>query len=162
MNDDDAAAFKSVIAMALEGTTCRTVSQKYYEMMSDTIRTSDPATWTAYTELFTRIRTMYRSFDDHERIAYLVPIIKTHDIKTDELLDGDCSICLRPLRGPSKIVRVRAAAPCGPETCGHFFHSWCLGAMEIHNAVGKCPVCRAQLDPILQYWYDHESTPPRF
>ena len=162
MNEDDAATFKSVISMALEGTTCRTVSSKYYDVMSETIRASDPATWSAFTELFTRLRSMYRPYDDYERLAHLLPVTKCHDTKTGETLDGDCSICLRPLRGPSKIVRVRAASPRGPAACGHFFHAWCLGAMEIHHAIGKCPVCRAHLDPVVQYWNDHECTPPRF
>jgi hypothetical protein len=164
MNDDDAATFQTVITVALEGTTCRTVSNRYYTTLVDTIWKNDPVTWMAFTELFTRIRSKYRSHDEHERLSHLVPMEKCVDAKTAEALRGDCAICLRALYGPSKIARVRASSPNGPETCGHFFHAWCLGALEINSpaTTTTCPICRAQLDPCEKYWHDHESTPPKF
>lgn len=152
----------AVLALVLEGSSTNLSTLPYYNKVAKHAMERDPALMSTIRELVAHITAKYRSARQYEFHADRVPVTKQTDRRVRAALQSDCAICLRPLRQGS-LARLRAASGRADE-CGHFFHSHCIGEYELRNlhATKSCPVCRAELGPVVTKWLDHESHRPLF
>lgn len=144
--------------------TWTTTSTVYYDRVARLVETSDPETMSLFHSLISRVRQKYRSFAEHERRVQCVPLTKNTDASVSEALGDVCCVCLTPLSGPNRVVRLRPASG-NAETCGHFLHCRCLLRLQPSTVTGRvsCPMCRVDLGrPPVRTWIDMEGATPQF
>lgn len=158
-----------LLAQVLDGPVLTYASATYYARLADRVAAADPATVEAADAFASRVLAKYRSHREHALVSALVPFERSETARVRAALDRDCAICLKPLRGPRRLVRARAAGDADadadappPARCGHFFHAECFAEFDacLGAAPRACPLCRASLAPA--FWEDHESDAPRF
>lgn len=109
--------------------------------------------------LAARVRGSYRTFLEHQHHVLAVPL-ERQGFCVDR--DDDCACCLKPLKGPRKIARLRTPDD-DPEKCAHVFHLECALHIEPDpSGVIKCPLCRAVIGPVMRTWLDTENAVPEF
>jgi hypothetical protein len=135
----------------------------YYARLAEHVAAHDPETVALADALTARVRGTYRSQREHALVSSLVPFVRAEEPRVAAALDADCAICLKPLRGPHRLIRLRAASG-GAGLCGHFFHRHCFVDYEacalVQSARRACPLCRADLS--YTAWEDHEADCPRY
>lgn len=159
--DDD--AFANVAAIVLGGSPCNLVTMPYYDRLTQHIRKHDEPLNAAMAAVFEGLQ-KYRTPQQFAHAVGCVPFEKQPDSHMKAALDGDCAICLRPLNGSQRVLRLRAESD-DPAQCGHLFHANCLANWELRldpGAPKQCPVCRARLGIALNCWADLERKLPRF
>ena len=139
MEDDP--VFRDVISLVLDGCPSTAITGDYFSKVAGHIRVCDPRTYQLLTDLVTQLRTSYRSSAEFSRCIDHIPVTKTPDARVASMLATDCVVCLKPLLGSARIVRVRAASR-DPTLCGHFFHHECFKKLQRHDSARRCPVCR--------------------
>lgn len=150
-----------LLSQVLDGPLLTFVGAAYYARLAEHVSVHDPATLDIADALVSRVRAMYRSQREHALVSALVPFVRSESPRVRAALDRDCAICLKPLRGPQRLVRLRAAGDDAAGTCGHFFHAECHADYEACPTSRRlCPLCRAGLS--FAVWEDHESDRPRF
>ena len=153
-----------MLSLVLEGTCINMNSLEYYRTVAQHIRRHDPDLLARAENFAGAVRARYRSCREHAAITAMVPVVRDEDLGIQEALQSDCAICLRPLRGPRKLARLRPSSD-SPLTCGHFFHAHCVAEWELGDqslAPKSCPLCREPLGMTVRLWEDHESLRPRF
>ena len=143
-------------------------SAAYYQTVANHIAAHDPDMMNAIRKLAGAVRNKYRSAWEHSQHVARVGCTKCVDSRVRHALDDDCALCLKPLRGPHRLIRLQAASR-SPTECGHFFHASCVANWELANwerhRLGQrmaCPMCRADLGTAISAWDDHEASDPRF
>lgn len=154
---------QNLLSLILDGSVGDLACAEYHARLAAHVRAHDPATLDMASELIAAVRGSYRSAAEHAHHVARVSVRKSPDGRVCSMLDSDCAICLKPLRGPAKLVRVRAHNG-DSLVCGHFFHAECFGEWELHDdhLVKKCPLCRTDLGGIVRFWDDQEAAVPRF
>ena len=150
-----------LLSQILDGPVLTFSGASYYARLAEHVAANDPETLDLADALVARVRGEYRSQREHALVSALVPFARAESPRVRAALDSDCAICLKPLRGPQRLIRTRAT---GTAECGHFFHRDCFvdyeaSALVQHNR-RACPLCRADLS--YAAWEDHESDRPRF
>ena len=153
----------NMLSLVLEASPVLPSTRGYYSRLTDHVKNDDPATVDLVCELAARVSGRYRSAREHALFASLVPMTKSLGPRAKSALDADCGICLKPLLGHSRLVRVRPVHG-DPSRCAHFFHAACMADFELSQyGVSKaCPMCRADLGVAVMTWEDLESDRPRF
>jgi hypothetical protein len=150
-----------LLSQVLDGPVLTFAGASYYGRLAEHVAAHDPETVALADALAARVRGAYRSQREHALVSGLVPFARAEEPRVRAALDSDCAICLKPLRGPQRLIRTRAT---GPAACGHFFHRGCFEDYEtcalVQNSSRACPLCRADLS--YTAWEDHESDRPRF
>lgn len=160
----ESALLPVMLSLVLEGTSGNLATMPYYCKVSRHAHEHDPALVGMLTDIVAWIRDKYRSAHQHDFHAGRVPVTKTTDRRVRTQLEGDCAICLRPLKAPGhRLVRLKPTSE-NAEECGHFFHKDCIGEWELRHLISpkSCPLCRVDLGLVVKTWEDHESHRPLF
>ena len=150
-----------MLSAVLEGQPPTLSSIEYYARLVSHIVDNDPATLVMAMKLVARIRDKYRTPYQYLQFATRIPVTKDPCDTVTEMLEDNCAICQKALRGGTKLVRLRGEQ----EVCGHFFHGKCIAKMQAcaqTPEAHKCPLCRAKLSLPTEVWDDHENHPPTF
>jgi hypothetical protein len=120
----ETALLRSVVSLILDGTTCNLMTSEYYKKMVNDMKENDDHLIQKFIEFIKHVRETYKSSQQYFSEIEIISMKKHPDDGMKELLDNDCSLCLKPLLDGRKLSRIRP--------CGHCFHETCCALYELH------------------------------
>jgi hypothetical protein len=131
-------------------------TSEYYDRITKDIIDKDEIV-TPFKDFVTRLRHTYPSFVEYSKYIQSLPPVKKKPAYTDV-----CCCCHESMNTWQRVVRLQDVSK-DPNICGHAIHYECSRRLT-KNESGRfsCPLCRIDLGTDITFWYDLESTVPRF
>jgi hypothetical protein len=131
-------------------------ASEYYDRVTKEI-VRDQETVGMFQDLIKRLRHRYSSFVEYSKFIQSLPPIKRQSAYTDV-----CCCCHESLNTWKRVVRLKDTTR-DPNICGHVIHYECSRRLQKNETgIYNCPLCRADLGNEISFWYDMDSTVPKF
>lgn len=131
-------------------------TSEYYDRITKDVLNKDDLVKT-FKDLVTHLRDTYPSFVEYSKYLQSLPPVKKKQTYTDV-----CCCCHESMNTWKRVVRLQDASK-QADVCGHAIHFECSRRLT-KNEAGRysCPMCRTDLGTDISFWYDLDSTIPKF